>query len=93
MLFDPEALAYRELVGRVAAQLERDPRLMPMPFIAWRLAAALLAPLPSPLLTKDQVLLMQNDNLADPDTGGFADLGIMPHTLHDSLPRCLTPKG
>nr|WP_298250174.1 NAD-dependent epimerase/dehydratase family protein [uncultured Halomonas sp.] len=92
-LAGPEVYTYRELVGRVAAQLERDPRLMSMPFIAWRLAAALLAPLPSPPLTRDQVLLMQNDNLADPDTGGFADLGIMPHTLHDSLPRCLASQG
>lgn len=92
-LAGPETYTYRELVERVAAQLERYPRLLPMPFIAWRLAAALLAPLPSPPLTKDQVLLMQSDNLADPDTGGFTDLGIMPHTLHDSLPRCLAPKG
>lgn len=89
-LAGPEAYTYRELVERVAAQLERHPRLVPIPFLAWRLAAALLTPLPSPPLTRDQVLLMQRDNLADPDTGSFADLGIMPHTLHDSLPRCLT---
>ncbi|MDR5901549.1 hypothetical protein [Halomonas icarae] len=35
-------------------------------------------------------LLMQRDNLADPDAGSFTDLGIMPRTLHDSLPRCLS---
>ncbi|MCE0732492.1 complex I NDUFA9 subunit family protein [Halomonas sp. G15] len=85
----PEILSYRELVQRVAAQLERHPRLVPLPFLAWRLAAALLSPLPSPPLTRDQVLLMHRDNLADPDAGGFADLGIVPRTLHDSLPRCL----
>lgn len=85
----PEVLTYRELVERVAAQLERHPRLLPLPFFAWRLAATLLSPLPSPPLTRDQVLLMQRDNLADPDAGSFADLGIVPRTLHDSLPRCL----
>ncbi|ERS88985.1 NAD-dependent epimerase/dehydratase family protein [Halomonas sp. PBN3] len=85
----PERLDYRALVERVAAQLGRHPRLVPLPFLAWHLAALLLAPLPSPPLTRDQVWLMQRDNLADPDAGGFADLGIVPRTLHDSLPRCL----
>lgn len=85
----PEVLSYRQLVERVAAQLERRPRLLPLPFLAWHLVAALFAPLPSPPLTRDQVWLMQRDNLADPDAGGFADLGIVPRTLHDSLPRCL----
>ena len=74
-------------------ELERHPRLLPLPFFAWRLAATLLSPLPSPPLTRDQVLLMQRDNLADPDAGSFADLGIMPRTLHDSLPRCLASQG
>ncbi|MBF7054859.1 complex I NDUFA9 subunit family protein, partial [Halomonas sp. KAO] len=46
-----------------------------------------------PPLTRDQVLLMQRDNLADPDAGSFADLGIMPRTLTDSLPRCLARQG
>ncbi|MFW6346166.1 MAG: complex I NDUFA9 subunit family protein, partial [Halomonas sp.] len=85
----PEVLDYRELVERVAAQLDRHPRLVPVPFLAWHLAAALLSPLPSPPLTRDQVWLMQRDNLADPDAGDFADLGMVPRTLHDSLPRCL----
>ena len=88
----PEVLDYRELVERVAAQLDRQPRLLPLPFLTWHLAALLLAPLPSPPLTRDQVWLMQRDNLADPDAGSFADLGIVPRTLHDSLARCLSER-
>lgn len=88
----PEVLDYRELVERVAAQLDRQPRLLPLPFLACHLAALLLAPLPSPPLTRDQVWLMQRDNLADPDAGSFADLGIVPRTLHDSLARCLSER-
>ena len=71
--------------GPAVAHRLQTPRI----FLAWHLAALLLAPLPSPPLTRDQVWLMQRDNLADPDAGGFADLAIVPRTLHDSLPRCL----
>ncbi len=85
----PEVLRYRQVIEQVLAHLECQRRLLPLPFPAWRLLAALLAPMPSPPLTRDQVILMEQDTIVGEDVGTFADLGILPRTLHDSLPNCL----
>ncbi len=85
----PEVLSYREILELLLAHLQRERPLVPLPFLAWRLVAALAAWLPGPPLTSDQVILMQTDNVADEDAGGFRDLGILPHSLRESLPACL----
>lgn len=89
----PERLTYRQIVEQVLAHLACRRPLLPVPFAAWRLAAALLAPLPSPPLTRDQVILMQQDTLVGEDVGTFDDLGSVPRTLHDSLPSALGARG
>jgi hypothetical protein len=47
---------------------------------------------PSPLLTRNQVELMQIDTVASPQMPGFAELGISPHSieaiLQKTLPNC-----
>ncbi|MFO7646648.1 complex I NDUFA9 subunit family protein [Halomonas campaniensis] len=85
----PEALGYREIVERVMAHLKRDRPLVPVPFWGWHLLAALLSPLPGAPLTRDQVWLMQRDNLVGDGVGTFRDLGIVPRSLSESLPSCL----
>ncbi|APE29932.1 epimerase [Halomonas aestuarii] len=85
----PEVLSYREILEALLAHLQRERPLVPLPFPAWRLAAALVGWLPGPPLTRDQVILMQADNVADEDVGGFRDLKILPHSLRESLPSCL----
>lgn len=85
----PERLSYRRILEQVLAHLACRRTLLPVPFFLWRLAALLLAPLPSPPLTRDQVILMQQDTLVGEDVGTFEELGIVPRTLHDSLPACL----
>lgn len=85
----PDVLSYREVLRLVMAHQGRERPLMPVPFIVWRALAALASLLPNPPLTRDQVLLMAQDNLASDAMGSFADLGLLPHSLRDSLPLCL----
>lgn len=85
----PEVLRYRDILGQVLAHLECERPLVSVPFLLWHALALLAAPLPNPPLTRDQVFLMAQDNVANPDLGGFADLDILPHALRDSLPACL----
>jgi len=85
----PEVLRYREILGQVLAHLECERPLVPVPFVLWHALALLAAALPSPPLTRDQVFLMAQDNVANPDLGGFDTLDILPHALRDSLPACL----
>ncbi|MEQ6918462.1 complex I NDUFA9 subunit family protein [Halomonas aquatica] len=85
----PDVLSYREILETLLAHLNRERTLVPIPFLAWRLLAALATWLPGPPLTRDQVILMQSDNVADEDVGGFRDLKILPHSLYESLASCL----
>lgn len=84
----PDVLSYREILERLQAQLGRERPLLPLPFWAWHALAGLLSPLPHPPLTRDQVWLMAEDNRVGEGVGTFADLGISPRTLRDSLPLC-----
>jgi uncharacterized protein YbjT (DUF2867 family) len=86
-----QVYTYREVVEQVLAHLGRRRLLIPVPFILWRALAALTSPLPHPPLTRDQVLLMQPDNVVHDGVGTFTDLDITPHSLQESLPHCLEP--
>lgn len=59
--------------------------LVPVPFGVWEGLAAAAAVLPRPPLTRDQVLLMQADNIVGDGLPTFADLGIEPRGLETAL--------
>lgn len=77
--------SYRAIVAAVLAHHRRRRPLLPVPFAAWRLLAALASVLPAPPLTRDQVALMEVDSVVGTDAGTFADLGIEPRALDDVL--------
>ena len=72
---------YRELVEAVLDAAGRHPPLVPVPFALWRALSALLAVLPSPPLTRDQVILLETDNIVGEGANTFATLGIEPQDL------------
>lgn len=80
---------YREAVEQVAAALDRHPRLIPVSFSLWKPLVAALHYLPTPPLTRDQLILMQDDNVVAAGALGFAALGIEPRSLEEVLADCL----
>ena len=81
----PEVLSYRQILERVmSAQGLRKP-LVPVPFTLWRLLAAVVGYLPNPALTRDQVVLMEQDNVVGAEVGRCEDLGILPRSLMETL--------
>jgi uncharacterized protein YbjT (DUF2867 family) len=88
----PEIMRYREILTLVLTHLKRQRRLQPVPFPVWHALARLGSLLPNPPLTRDQVILMQQDNVASRTAGSFDDLGIVPRALSDSLSDCLPAK-
>ncbi|MCE8014491.1 complex I NDUFA9 subunit family protein [Halomonas sp. MCCC 1A17488] len=84
-----DILSYREILELVMAHLELERRLLPVPFPLWQLVALLASPLPGPPLTRDQVIMMAEDNTVGEGVGTFADLDILPRSLRDALPACL----
>jgi uncharacterized protein YbjT (DUF2867 family) len=74
---------YDELVRSVADRIKARPRLVPVPFALWRIIASAAEFLPGPPLTRDQVALMQHDNVACGDFPGLSSLRIAPTEIDD----------
>ena len=74
----PRIYRYSELVQTLAKQLGTRSALIPAPFWAWKIAALVAEGLPRAPLTRNQVELMQIDNVASLQLPGFTDLGIAP---------------
>jgi uncharacterized protein YbjT (DUF2867 family) len=74
----PRVYTYKELVQLVLARSERKRLLMPVPYFAWEALAASMAPLPRRPISRNQIELMQQDNVVRADALTLADLGIAP---------------
>lgn len=75
----PRVYSYRELVEEISRLLGVRVRLMPVPFRAWHVLAIVAERVPGAPLTRNQVELMQIDNVAE--RSGFRELGIEPHDI------------
>jgi NADH dehydrogenase len=92
MTFDcggPHIYSYKHLVETVAREMERKPVLIPVPFAVWHALARLCEILPGAPLTRNQVELMEIDNIVRPDMPGFDRLGVAPHSVEQILPSIL----
>ena len=69
---------YKELVRTVADRIEARPRLVPLPFALWRILASAAEFHPGSPLTRNQVALMQRDNIASGNFPGLSSLDIAP---------------
>ena len=84
----PRVYTYREILETVLDYRGRRRVLLPIPFAIWMLQARLLALLPNPPLTEDQVVLMRDDNVVGEGIVTLDDLGITPRDLEAVLPSC-----
>ena len=85
----PRIYTYKALVQLVLRQIDCQRLLMPVPFLVWELLAGLMAPLPKRPISRDQVILMKQDNVVDPQAATFADLGIAPTSIEEISPTYL----
>jgi uncharacterized protein YbjT (DUF2867 family) len=87
----PRVYTYRSLLEVIARSLGKKPLLVPVPFRLWRMFALIAEIFPQPPITRNQVELMQMDNVVSLDAPGFADLQISPRSLEDVLPAMMEP--
>jgi uncharacterized protein YbjT (DUF2867 family) len=85
----PRIYSYRALVQLVLDQTGRRRPLLPLPYAVWHALAAVTAPLPRRPISRDQVTLMQKDNVVSPGALSFANLGITPTALEAIAPTYL----
>jgi uncharacterized protein YbjT (DUF2867 family) len=89
----PRVYSYEELLRAVAHQAGLAPRLIPIPLAVWHALAWVSEMFPSPLLTRNQVELMQIDTVSSPEMAGFVEFGISPHSVEAILQRMLANCG
>ena len=89
----PEVKTFKELLQYVLATIERKRLLVPVPFFAAKIKAALLQYWPKPPLTPDQVELLRVDNVvseaAKAEGRTLQGLGIEPEPLKAIVPAYL----
>lgn len=89
----PEIRSFRELLEMLLQEIGRPRVLVPLPFALARLQAAFLQMLPKPLLTVDQVRLLETDNVvsaaAISENRTLIDLGLTPTAMAAILPSYL----
>ncbi len=85
-LCGPSVYSFKQIMELVLKYTGRKRWLAPVPFWAASLEAWFLEKLPKPLLTCDQVTLLQSDNVATGATPGLSDLGIQATSAEAILP-------
>ena len=83
----PQILTYEELLRTIARRIGARPRFMPMPFVLWHALGWVSEHVPGAPLTRNQIALMQHDNVASPNLPGLPELGIKPTAIETVLPE------
>jgi uncharacterized protein YbjT (DUF2867 family) len=89
----PRVYTYEEFLRAVARPAGLAPRLIPIPFAVWSAVAWASEMFPNPLLTRNQVELMQIDTVSSPEMPGFVELSISPQSVEAILQQMLSNCG
>ena len=85
----PQVASFREILQWVLKETQRRRRLVEMPLGLIRLQAAIAERLPGKPFTRDQLLLLARDNIADSGLPGLSALGIVPTPVELIVPDYL----
>lgn len=89
----PEVKSFKALMEYILEITGRSRPLAPVPFAIARLQASVLELLPAPLLTVDQVRMLETDNVvsgaAQAEKRALSGLGISPATIESVVPSYL----
>jgi NADH dehydrogenase len=85
----PRVMTMREVLRFILETTRRRRPMLDMPMGFMRFQAGLLQRLPSPPLTRDQLLLLSRDNVVAEGAAGFAALGISPKAVEAVVPGYL----
>lgn len=85
----PRVYSFKELLELLLHEIHRRRLLLSLPMPLARLQARVLELLPKPPLTRDQLRLLERDNVVGSGALTFADLGIQPQTIETVLPNYL----
>ena len=85
----PRVWTFREILAYILKATGRTGRLVDIPMGVARMQACVLELLPWKPLTRDQLLLLERDNVVTPGKPGLAELGIVPTPVELVVPDYL----
>ena len=85
----PRIYSFKELLQLTLKEIQRRRLLLPLPAGIANVQAMLLELLPKPPMTRDQIRLLQQDNVVSDGALTFADLGLQPTAIESILPTYL----
>jgi NADH dehydrogenase len=85
----PDVKSFRELIELMLKIIERSRHVLDLPLGLATLQAMVLEQLPGKLLTRDQIALLERDNIVSPGALGLATLGLTPTPMDLILPGYL----
>jgi uncharacterized protein YbjT (DUF2867 family) len=86
----PRVWQFRELLAYILTETGRRRRLVDIPLGLARLQAFFMEFLPGKPLTRDQLVMLQRNNVVGPDALGLKELGIVPTPLELIVPDYLS---
>ncbi|HEY2538695.1 MAG TPA: complex I NDUFA9 subunit family protein [Stellaceae bacterium] len=84
-LAGPQLYTYRSLLRAIGAGVRKQPILFPVPLALWKVIGSIGELLPTPPITRNQVDLLELDNVASIGLAGFGNLQIVPRSLEELL--------
>ncbi|MEQ8653703.1 MAG: complex I NDUFA9 subunit family protein [Kiloniellales bacterium] len=85
----PQVYTFKQLMELLLSEIARKRILINLPSSLASFNARFLELLPVPPLTRDQVLLLKQDNVVSADARGFKELGIEPQAIEAVMPTYL----
>ncbi len=85
----PRAWSFRELLAFIVKETARNRRLVEIPMRVAQIQARVAELLPNPPVTRDQLVLLQRDNVVGEGALTLADLGIAPQSVEALAPALL----
>jgi NADH dehydrogenase len=85
----PKVYSMKEIMDLVVAETQHAMPVLPLPFWVAKIQASILGLLPKPPFTKDQLAMMETDNVVSGALPGLADLGIEAQACEPILPTYL----
>ena len=85
----PRVMSMRDVMAYVQEVTNRRRWMVEMPMGVMRLQARLGEWLPTPPITRDQLILLQRDNVVDESMPGLIQLGVVPSAVEPIVPGYL----
>jgi Predicted nucleoside-diphosphate-sugar epimerases len=85
----PKIYSFKELLQLTLMIINRKRPIISVPAALGHLLGLVAQYMPEPLITPDQIKLLQQDNVVNPTAHAFKELGIQPHPLEEVLPDYL----